>query len=254
MAPCGNCPMVPTTSGWPAWPMRMMWRPRLKWSLRLPVHLGDERTCGVDGEEPPRRGGRGNRFRHAVGGKDHGRARRQGSRRAPGRRPRPSSSGPPRRTCCGRSRGGHRPAHHRSASALSTASIARTTPAQKPRGAQSRIWRGGFVMMGVTCRCQAGLLGFPGIAARTRCSRSRCPLRGQKVAPPLGARLHSLRSPQAVRAAPPSPASAERAPEWRRGAPPLALALRALRKGRPNSNLRFLWRAPRPTSASCLPS
>lgn len=29
----GNCPIVPITSGWPEWPIRMTWRPRRWWRM-----------------------------------------------------------------------------------------------------------------------------------------------------------------------------------------------------------------------------
>ena len=50
-APAGNCPMVPTTSGWPAWPMSTISRPRAEMDLRLAMHLGDQRAGGVEMEE-----------------------------------------------------------------------------------------------------------------------------------------------------------------------------------------------------------
>ena len=32
-APSGNCPIVPITSGWPAWPISSTWRPRRWWRM-----------------------------------------------------------------------------------------------------------------------------------------------------------------------------------------------------------------------------
>ena len=49
--PSGNCPMVPSTSGWPAWPMSSTSRPAGVMALRLDMDLGDERAGGVEIEE-----------------------------------------------------------------------------------------------------------------------------------------------------------------------------------------------------------
>ena len=64
-----------------------------------------------------------------------------GISRAPRRTPRPWPSAPRRHSGCGRSRGAHRPAAPYFFKARSTIWIARSTPAQKPRGWQSRIVR-----------------------------------------------------------------------------------------------------------------
>ncbi len=72
-APSGNWPMVPSTSGCPAWPIKSTSRPAGMMPLGLDMDLGDQRTGGVEIEQvAPARGLR-HRFRHPVGGKDHGR-------------------------------------------------------------------------------------------------------------------------------------------------------------------------------------
>ena len=80
--------------------------------LRLAVHLGHQRAGGVDGEEVAGVGRRRHRFGDPVGREDHRSVAFRAPRRARGRRPRPSASGFPRRICCARSRGAHRPARH----------------------------------------------------------------------------------------------------------------------------------------------
>ena len=55
MAPGGSWPMVPTTSGWPAWPIEDHVAPAPVMDLGLAMDLRDQRAGGVDGEEPPRR-------------------------------------------------------------------------------------------------------------------------------------------------------------------------------------------------------
>ncbi len=82
-------------------------------------------------------------------------AARHGPRRSPGRRYRaprrvprrkwrPWRAGSRPRSGCARSRGAHRPAARKSLSARSTDSMARTTPAQKPRGEHSSTLSAGF--------------------------------------------------------------------------------------------------------------
>ena len=106
----------------------------------------------------------GTDFGDPVGGEDHRRVG-LGISRAPRRRPRPSPSGPRPRIGCGRSRGGHRPARRGRERLLDDRWRGRR-PAQKPRGAQSRMSRGGFVMIR-RCgekgpSCQAGATQFRG--------------------------------------------------------------------------------------------
>ena len=70
-APGGSWPMVPITSGWPAWPISMISRPSRKWMLGLAVDLGHQRAGGVELEEVARLRRRRHRFGDAVGGEDH---------------------------------------------------------------------------------------------------------------------------------------------------------------------------------------
>ena len=77
---------------------------------------------------------------HAMRAEDR-RPRRPGLRRALRRNGRPWPSGAPRHGGCARSHGAHRSGRRSAASARSTMSIARTTPAQKPRGWARTIFR-----------------------------------------------------------------------------------------------------------------
>ena len=107
--PSGTWPNVPITSGWPAWPTNRMWRPLLDQPLGLAVDLGDQRAGGVEIVEAARLG-RWPAPPWARRGPRRPPARRRAPRPARRRTPRPWPSGCRRRTCCGRSRGGHRPA------------------------------------------------------------------------------------------------------------------------------------------------
>ena len=91
--PSGTWPMVPITSGWPAWPISRTVRPGLVVPLDLAMDLGDQRAGGVGEQQPaPARLGR-HRLGHAMGG-EHDERRRPAPRRAPRRtrRPAPRSS------------------------------------------------------------------------------------------------------------------------------------------------------------------
>ncbi len=79
--PAAAGPSVPTTSGWPAWPTRMMRVAAAVVQLRLAVHLGDQRAGRVDGEELARSRPRAARP-----------SARHGPRRSPARRCRGISS------------------------------------------------------------------------------------------------------------------------------------------------------------------
>ena len=71
IVPSGTWPNVPITSGWPAWPMKRMCRPASisrsawRWTLR------DQRAGRVEIVEPARLGFGGHRLGHAVGGEHH---------------------------------------------------------------------------------------------------------------------------------------------------------------------------------------
>ena len=161
-APGGSWPMVPITSGCPAWPIRMMWRPAAKCTLGLAVHLADQRAGGVEIEQLALLGIRRHRFRHAVG-REHDRRTCRESRPAPRRKPRPCAPALRPRAGCGRSRAAHRPARHSVSSARSTIWMARSTPAQKPRGAASRRVRASLGMVRpVGFRCPLDRFPFAG--------------------------------------------------------------------------------------------
>ena len=130
----GAWPLVPSTSSCPAWPISTIVRPSAGEPAGLHMHLGDERAGRVDHLEMP------------FGRSFVDRAARPRARTAPPRRPRaprspprrrsrPWTRGRARRAGCGRSACGRRPASPCLASARSTASTARSTPAQYPRGA-----------------------------------------------------------------------------------------------------------------------
>ena len=69
--PGATWPMVPITSGWPAWPISSTVRPGLVVALDLAVHLGDQRAGGVGEQQPaaPRLGR--HRLGHAVRREHH---------------------------------------------------------------------------------------------------------------------------------------------------------------------------------------
>ncbi len=69
-APGGNCPIVPMTSGWPAWPIEKHMAAEPLMAHGLLVHLGDQRAGRVEIEQIARIGIRWHRFRHAMRGKD----------------------------------------------------------------------------------------------------------------------------------------------------------------------------------------
>ena len=91
---------------------------------------------------------------------------RRAPRPAPRRRPRPWPRGSRPRGGCGRSRGAHRPARRSAPMARSTIWMARSTPAQKPRGLASRTVSGFF---GSVMRKRRSL-------QRSACLRPRGPL------------------------------------------------------------------------------
>ena len=142
--PRATGPSVPTTSGWPAWPTRIDAYSRAgggSSASRCTLVTSGQVASMAKGCAPrPRRHCLG----HAMRREDHRRVGRRdlvelldedGALLLQRFRP---------RICCARSHGAHRPEGHRASSARSTASMARITPAQKPRGAQSRICSGGF--------------------------------------------------------------------------------------------------------------
>ena len=69
--PAGNWPMVPTTSGWPAWPISTISRPSREVPLRLHVDLGHQRAGGVEDDHLAVPRLVGHRLGHAVGGEHH---------------------------------------------------------------------------------------------------------------------------------------------------------------------------------------
>ena len=70
----GNCPIVPTTSGWPIWPIRIDVAPALEMDLRLAMDFRHQRAGRVDREKPAAARLLGHRLGDAVGGEDHRRA------------------------------------------------------------------------------------------------------------------------------------------------------------------------------------
>ena len=113
--------------------------------LGLAVHLGDQRAGGVEREQVAARRLLGNRARHAVGGEDD---RRLGVRGSP-------SSSSTKMAPLALQAFDHVAVvddlvadidrrRRRCASARSTDSMARTTPAQKPRGEHSSTFKTGF--------------------------------------------------------------------------------------------------------------
>ena len=73
-APSGSWPIVPITSGWPAWPMSRISSPRRVLLLGLDVDLGDQRAGRVEMEEIAARGLGRHRLGHAMRRKHHRRA------------------------------------------------------------------------------------------------------------------------------------------------------------------------------------
>ena len=74
MAPprvASNWPMVPSTSGWPAWPIKNTSRASRGIARDLHVHLGHQRAGGVENIELPPLRLLLHDPRHAVGGEDH---------------------------------------------------------------------------------------------------------------------------------------------------------------------------------------
>ena len=132
--PSGTWPKVPITSGWPAWPTNRMWRPLLDQPLGLAMDLGDERAGGVEIVEAALLGLGRHRLGHAVGREDHRHA--VGHLVQLGDEDRAlAPSGCRRRTCCGRSRGGHRPAR-RSARSPARRCGSRGRPRRRSRAAR----------------------------------------------------------------------------------------------------------------------
>ena len=70
--PPSHCPIVPSTSGWPAWPIITISRPCVAHLRDLDVHLGDQRAGRVEHAQAARVGLRAHRLRHAVRGEDDG--------------------------------------------------------------------------------------------------------------------------------------------------------------------------------------
>ena len=64
--------MVPTTSGWPAWPMSRISQALLVVPGGLDMHLEDQRAGGIEHEHVALLGGRRDRFGDPVCRKDHG--------------------------------------------------------------------------------------------------------------------------------------------------------------------------------------
>ena len=161
--------MVPITSGWPAWPISRIsrpvaddgarpryapWRPAGRWRR-------DRTACALGRFAAPTSARHGRRTPPAR--------RCPGSRPAPRRRSRPWPSGSRPRSGCGRSRGAHRPARRICSSASSTIWMARSTPAQKPRGAARRMVSGGrlggaigLIVPVLSRRKRAGPVGLVG--------------------------------------------------------------------------------------------
>ena len=201
--------MVPTTSGWPAWPISTISRPGVVVALGLDVDLGDQRAGGVEVEHlaPPRP-------RPAPPWARRGRrtppAGRPGTRPAPRRTPRPAPSAARPRGGCGRSRGAHRPARRTSRCARSTIWIARSTPAQKPRGLASSTVSGGGGDVGVHRRKLGARRRVPPAALAPRCRSAvlaSIKLAGRPAAALLVGR-HAMRRPLILAlAAAPSPSS-----------------------------------------------
>ena len=134
--------MVPITSGWPAWPISSTVRPALWWRSTSRCTLETSGQVASANSSRRRRASAGTALGtpcaenttspslgHLVQLLDEHRTQRRAARRPRGG--------------CGRSRGAHRPARRSGAGASSTMSIARSTPAQKPRGPARRIWSGG---------------------------------------------------------------------------------------------------------------
>ena len=71
VAPSGNWPIVPITSGWPAMADQQHVAAALVMDLRLAVNLGDQRAGRVDGEQIARPRLFRHRLGDAVGGEDH---------------------------------------------------------------------------------------------------------------------------------------------------------------------------------------
>ena len=112
--------------------------PAFVMALDLAVDLGDQRAGGV-GEQQPAAPAPRPAPPWARRGPRRPPARRRAPRPAPRRTRRPAPAARPPRGGCGRSRGGHRPAAPFRRSASLTMSIARSTPAQNPRGPARRI-------------------------------------------------------------------------------------------------------------------
>ena len=116
-----------------------------KTNLRLPVDLGDQRAGRIDAQEAGAAGFVEHRLGDAVGREHHLRPPGTSSSSSTNTAPLALSSRP--RICCGRSRGGRRPAVRNGQSTLYGIDRAHH-PGQKPRGEQSKTVKVGPQIVG----------------------------------------------------------------------------------------------------------